>query len=100
MERSHQNYYTMETHNERYSKTMIPLFGPIGPELLIIVLVLVLLFGANQIPQLANAVGKAMGSFKKGRQEAEKEVEEIQEEVEDVSEDVSEEVSQETTNSN
>jgi sec-independent protein translocase protein TatA len=71
---------------------MIPLFGPIGPEILIILLVLVLLFGANQIPQLANAVGKSMGSFKKGRQEAEKEVEEIQEEVEETAEGVSEEV--------
>lgn len=56
---------------------MVPLVGPIpgGPELLIILLVVVLLFGANKIPRLARSTGQALGEFKKGRQELEDELE-------------------------
>ena len=63
----------------------IPLFGPIpgGPELLIILLVLVLLFGANKIPKLARSSGQAMGEFKKGREEVEEELQEMQGETEE-----------------
>jgi sec-independent protein translocase protein TatA len=53
---------------------MIPLFGPIGPEMLVIVLVLVLLFGANKIPKLARSAGEATNEFKKGREEIEEEL--------------------------
>lgn len=58
----------------------IPLFGPlpVGPELLIILLVLVLLFGAQKIPKLARSTGQAMGEFKKGREEVEEELQEMQ----------------------
>ncbi len=52
----------------------IPLFGPVGPEMIIILLVLVLLFGANKIPKLARSTGQAMGEFKKGREEIEDEL--------------------------
>ena len=55
----------------------LPLFGPVGPEMLIILLVLVLLFGANKIPKLARSTGQAMGEFKKGREEIEDELQEI-----------------------
>jgi sec-independent protein translocase protein TatA len=57
----------------------IPLFGglPVGPELLIILLVLVLLFGANKIPKLARSTGQAMGEFKKGREEIEEELKDM-----------------------
>lgn len=50
--------------------------GPIpgGPELLIILLVLVLLFGANRIPKLARAIGTSIGEFQKGREELEEEL--------------------------
>ena len=59
--------------------SLIPLFGgiPVGPELLIIVLVLVLLFGANKIPKLARSTGQAMGEFKKGREEIEDELKDM-----------------------
>jgi sec-independent protein translocase protein TatA len=55
---------------------IIPLFPglPGGPELLIVLLVLVLLFGANKIPKLARSTGQAMGEFKKGREEIEEEL--------------------------
>ena len=70
--------------------SLLPLFGPVGPEMLIILLVLVLLFGANKIPKLARSTGEAMGEFKKGREEIEEELNEAAnpetEPVEDVSE--------------
>jgi sec-independent protein translocase protein TatA len=58
----------------------IPLIGgiPAGPELLIILLVLVLLFGANKIPKLARSTGQAMGEFKKGREQVEEELQDMQ----------------------
>ncbi|MFB6125912.1 MAG: twin-arginine translocase TatA/TatE family subunit [Halolamina sp.] len=60
--------------------TTAPLFGPIpgGPEMLIILLVLVLLFGANKIPKLARSTGQAMGEFQKGREEINQELEDMQ----------------------
>jgi sec-independent protein translocase protein TatA len=62
---------------------MIPLFGPIpgGMEMMVILLIAVLLFGANKIPKLARSTGEAMGEFKKGRQEIEEELQEAQSEV-------------------
>jgi sec-independent protein translocase protein TatA len=50
---------------------------PGGPELLIILGVAVLLFGANKIPKLARSSGEALGEFKKGREEVEQELEEM-----------------------
>ena len=52
---------------------------PGGPEVLIILVIIVLLFGANKIPQLAGALGQARGEFDKGRQEIEEELDEMQE---------------------
>jgi len=59
---------------------MIPLFGPVpgGMEMMVILLIAVLLFGANKIPKLARSTGEAMGEFKKGRQEVEEELREMQ----------------------
>jgi sec-independent protein translocase protein TatA len=48
----------------------VPLFIPVGPELLIILAVLILLFGANRIPKLARAVGQSLSEFQRGRQES------------------------------
>lgn len=58
----------------------VPLFGPVGAELLIIIAIIVLLFGASRIPSLANAVGKSFGSFKQGREEIEEELDELSDE--------------------
>jgi sec-independent protein translocase protein TatA len=43
------------------------------PELLVLVLVLVLVFGASQLPKLARAIGSSRGEYQKGVREAEAE---------------------------
>ena len=37
-----------------------------GPELLIILVVILLIFGGSQLPKLARSLGQAQGEFKKG----------------------------------
>lgn len=58
--------------------TGVLLFGmlPGGPELIVILLVVVLLFGANKLPELARSSGKAMGEFRRGREDIERELRE------------------------
>lgn len=47
---------------------------PIGPqELLLIVLVIFLLFGATRLPQLAKALGQSKKAFREGIEEGERE---------------------------
>ena len=55
---------------------LVPLFPgiPGGPELMIVLLIVVLLFGANKVPKLARASGQAMGEFKRGRDDLEAEI--------------------------
>jgi len=61
------------------SGTFVALFGgiPAGPEVLVILLIVILLFGANKIPKLARSTGEAMGEFQKGREEVEEELQEM-----------------------
>ncbi|MFD1564749.1 twin-arginine translocase TatA/TatE family subunit [Haloarchaeobius amylolyticus] len=61
---------------------LTPLFipGGFGPmELGVILLLAILLFGANKIPKLARSTGEAMGEFQKGREKVETELEEMRE---------------------
>ncbi|MGC8645783.1 MAG: Sec-independent protein translocase subunit TatA/TatB [Thermoplasmata archaeon] len=44
--------------------------------IIFIVVVLVILGGSKKIPELAKALGRAMGEFRKGRLEVEKEINE------------------------
>jgi len=63
------------------ANTLLPLFAPVpgGMEMVVILLIAVLLFGANKIPKLARSTGQAMGEFQKGRQQVEQELEEMEE---------------------
>lgn len=40
-----------------------------GPEIILIIVVLVLLFGSKKIPDLARSIGRSLNEFKKGREE-------------------------------
>jgi len=46
------------------------------PELILIFLIILILFGAKRLPEIGRALGKALSEFKKGMKEARKEVEE------------------------
>ncbi|MDH4217585.1 MAG: twin-arginine translocase TatA/TatE family subunit [Candidatus Aminicenantes bacterium] len=42
------------------------LFGPVGPtELLLIVLIIVIIFGARRLPELGKSLGEGIKNFKK-----------------------------------
>ena len=60
--------------------TSTPLFVgglPGGMEWAVILLIAVLLFGANKIPKLARSSGEAIGEFQKGREEVEQELQDM-----------------------
>ncbi len=42
---------------------------PSGPELLIIIFIILLLFGAKKLPELAQGLGKGIREFKKATQD-------------------------------
>ncbi|MEF8773849.1 MAG: twin-arginine translocase TatA/TatE family subunit [Halobacteriales archaeon] len=51
--------------------------GGLGPpELLLVFGIVILLFGAQKLPELARSSGEAMGEFKKGREDIERELRE------------------------
>ena len=45
-----------------------------GQEIVVIFLIVLLLFGAKKLPELARGIGKSMGEFKKAREDFEKEI--------------------------
>lgn len=46
---------------------MLGLFGPIGmPEMLIILAIVILIFGANRLPELGKGIGQGIKNFKSG----------------------------------
>lgn len=54
----------------------IPAFigGLRGWQLIVVVLLILLLFGANRIPKLMKSLGKGVHSFKQGMEEAKREI--------------------------
>ena len=64
---------------------LIPLgiFGLGGPELIVIVILVLLLFGGNKIPELMTGIGKGVKSFKDGVNEATEEIKKATDELED-----------------
>ena len=52
------------------------MFGNLGfPEILIIMVIVLLLFGAKRIPEIAGSMGKGIKEFKKNINEATREIE-------------------------
>lgn len=51
------------------------------PEMIMIFVVILLLFGAKKLPELARGIGKSMGEFKKARDDFEREITRSEEEV-------------------
>lgn len=51
------------------------MFGSIGtPELIIIMLVILLLFGSKRLPELAKGIGKGIRQFKKAMEDVKEEI--------------------------
>lgn len=77
----------------------IPLFPgiPGGMELAVILLIAVLLFGANKIPKLARSTGEAMGEFKKGREQVESELKDMRDSPPESTDDEGEETAEPET---
>jgi len=52
------------------------MLGSIGmPELILVLVIVLLLFGATRLPQVARSLGKSIGEFKKGMREGQEELE-------------------------
>lgn len=57
------------------TSTFLAAFGPLGtPELIIIAILVLVLFGAKKLPTFARSLGKSMGEFKKAKDEFEQEL--------------------------
>ena len=54
------------------------------PEIILIVVVVLLLFGAKRIPELARSLGKAQNEYKKAKDALKEEAEDLQKTVEKV----------------
>ena len=52
---------------------VLALFGPIGlPEMLIILAIVILIFGANRLPELGRGIGAGIKNFKASVKDGEK----------------------------
>lgn len=61
-------------------KTLLFIGGLGMPEVLVIVLVILLLFGGKKIPELMKGLGKGVRSFKEGMNDVEKEIKDVDKE--------------------
>ena len=53
------------------------------PEIILIALVVLLLFGGKKIPELMKGLGQGVKSFKQGMNEVEKEIKDIDKDIEE-----------------
>jgi len=60
---------------------MLGIFGGLGPtEILVILLIVLLLFGAKRIPEVAQGLGKGLREFKKAAKDIQKDIDQAGEE--------------------
>lgn len=60
----------------------IAYFGlPGGTEVILILFIIMLLFGAKKLPELSRSLGKSLGEFKKGKDDLEREIRDVQEDL-------------------
>lgn len=61
--------------NYNMNTTLIAGFGPLGtPEMIIIAVLVLVLFGAKKLPTFARSLGRSMGEFRKAKDEFEAEL--------------------------
>lgn len=66
----------------------IALSTPGWPEILVILLIVLVLFGAKRLPELARGIGQSLNEFKKAKNEFDKEIKEAVNEAKDVKKEV------------
>jgi sec-independent protein translocase protein TatA len=54
--------------------TIATIFNLVGPDMIVILLIVLLLFGAKKLPELARGMGRAVKEFSAARDEIEKEL--------------------------
>ena len=55
--------------------TILAFLGPIGgPEMIMISVLILLLFGAKKLPEFARGLGRSLGEFRKAKEEFEDEI--------------------------
>ena len=58
-------------------------FGmPSGSEVLLILFIILLLFGAKRLPELSRSLGKSLGEFKKGKEDLKREIRQVKDDLE------------------
>jgi sec-independent protein translocase protein TatA len=62
----------LQVFYERNRMNMIGFMSPGPLEIIVILLVVLLLFGAKRLPELARSLGKSLNEFKRGREEGDK----------------------------
>ena len=67
------NRATVAEDSRLQGALMFSLFGPIGlPEMLIILAIVILIFGANRLPELGKGIGAGIKNFKSGMKDEDK----------------------------
>ena len=57
----------------------IAYFGlPGGSEVILILFIILLLFGAKKLPELSRSLGRSLNEFKKGKEDLEREIKEVE----------------------